>query len=135
MILRAHHLLCVLGFRGEGYSGEFAARMARIVGQLRSSPHTVVKVVGKPDEICVNCPFLKDDGCQQKGEQSEEDVRRRDQAVMDKLGLAAGDRLPWDDIAARIKSKVRPEDLDAICGDCQWLSLGYCAEGIRSLKD
>jgi hypothetical protein len=134
LILRAHHLLCILGFRGLGYSEEFAARMARIAGQLRSSPHTVVKVVYKPDEICAPCPFLKDGGCQQKGAQSEEDVRRRDLAVIDKLGLATGDRLPWADITARIKSRMRPEDLDAICGDCQWLSLGYCADGIRALK-
>lgn len=134
MILRAHHLLCIFGFKGFGYSEEFGAKMARIAGQLRFSPHIVVKVVYKPDEICASCPFLKDGGCRQKGAQSEEDVRRRDYAVIDKLGLATGDRLPWADIAARVKSMVRPEDLDAICGDCQWLPLGYCAEGLKSLK-
>lgn len=135
MILRAHHLLCILGFKGLGYSEEFVGSMARIVGNLRFSPHTVVKVVYKPDEICASCPFFSDSGCRKEGSQSEEDVRRRDYAVMDKLMLATGDMMPWEDMRALIKSKMRPEDLDAICGDCQWLPLGHCADGLKALKD
>ncbi len=135
MILRAHHLLCILGFRGHGYSDAFTDNMSRIVERLHALPQTAIEIAEQPDDICAPCPFLKDDGCRQKGERSEEDVRLRDRAVMDRLGLATGDRLSWNEIAERIKSKIRPEDLDTICGDCQWLPLGYCAEGLRALKD
>lgn len=52
MKLRAHHLICLLGFRGLGYSPEFVENMARIADQLRSFPHTVIEIVRRPDDIC-----------------------------------------------------------------------------------
>lgn len=133
MILRAHHLLCILGFKGHGYSDAFTDNMSHIVDRLHAIPQTTIEIAGQPDDICAACPFLGSDGCQQRGAQSEEDVRLRDRAVMDRLGLAAGDRLTWADVVAKVKAKVRPEDLTALCSDCQWLPLGYCAEGIKKL--
>ena len=58
MILRAHHLICILGFRGLGYSKEYVANMSKIVGQLCSSPETLIQVVSKPDDICALAIFL-----------------------------------------------------------------------------
>jgi hypothetical protein len=135
MILRAHHLICLLGFRGLGYSDEFAANMSRIVEQLQSSPLTVVEIVREPDDICTSCPFIKDNACHHRGPQSEEAVRHRDLAAMAKLGLVSGDKLPWNGVVGRIRNRLNVEDLEQICLDCEWLPLGYCVEGIKALQN
>jgi hypothetical protein len=135
VILRAHHLLCILGFRGLGYSAEFTSNMSRIVERLRAHPHTLIEVVTAADDICSPCPFLDDGRCRQKGAQSEEAVRHRDLAVMARLGLATADKTTWSGIEERLRLRMKPQDLNEICGDCQWLSLGYCAEGLEQLGD
>ena len=134
MILRAHHLICILGFRGLGYSKEYVANMSKIVSQICSSPETLIQVVSKPDDICGPCPFLRQGGCQERGPESEEAVRNRDYAVMEKLNVMAGDKITWAEVENRIRSSISPEDLDWICQDCQWLPQGYCADGIKRLR-
>lgn len=135
MILRAHHLICILGFRGLGYSKEYVANMSKIVGQLRSSPETLIQVVSNPDDICAPCPFLREGGCQERGPESEEVVRNRDYAVMEKFNVMAGDKISWAEVENRIRSSISAEDLDRICQDCQWLPQGYCAAGLKRLRD
>ena len=135
MILRAHHLICILGFRGLGYSTDYVANMSKIVGQLRSSPQTLIQVVSEPDDICAPCPFLREGGCREKGPESEEVVRNRDCAVMERLDVMAGDELTWAEVESRIRSSISPEDLDRICQDCQWLPLGYCTDGLKRLRE
>lgn len=135
MRLRAHHLICILGFRGLGYSKDYAANMSQIVAQLRSSPQTLIEITSQPDDLCFPCPFLKEGGCQERGPESEEVVRNRDLAVMARLGLMVGDKITWSGVEERIRSSISPDDLDEICGDCQWLPLGYCADGLKRLKN
>ncbi len=135
MMLRAHHLICILGFRGLGYSPDYVANISQIVAQLRSSPQTLIEVVSKPDALCAPCLFLKEGGCQERGPESEEVVRNRDLAVMEKLGLVMGDKITWAEVEEKIRSRVSPEDLDEICQDCQWLAQGYCVDGLKRLRD
>ncbi|MFQ5925586.1 MAG: DUF1284 domain-containing protein [Dehalococcoidia bacterium] len=134
MRLRAHHLLCLLGFRGLGYSREYVENMTLIADQLRSSLQTSIEVVSKPDDICSPCPFLGEKGCQQRGVESEERARGRDQDVMKRLNVVAGDKITWSDVEKRIRSSISPEDLGVICQNCQWLPQGYCVEGLERLK-
>ncbi|MBE9501553.1 MAG: DUF1284 domain-containing protein [Dehalococcoidia bacterium] len=134
MKLRAHHLICLLGFRGLGYSPEFVENMAHIADQLRSFPQTVIEVLRQPDDICSPCPFLGKKGCQDKGPNSEGKRRNRDEAVMDRLNVTAGDKLSWFEIRERMRSSINPEDLDEICQDCEWLPQGYCVEGLKDLR-
>lgn len=135
MMLRAHHLICILGFRGLGYSPDYVANMSQIVAQLRSSPQTLIEVVSKPDDLCAPCPFLKEEGCQERGPESEEVVRNRDLAIMEKLNVMVGDKITWARVEERVHSSISPEDLDRICQDCQWLPKGYCAAGLKRLRD
>jgi len=133
MKLRAHHLICLLGFIGLGYSKDYVDNMTKIVDQL--SPSTLIEVSSKPDAICAPCPFLGEKGCQERGSESEEVVRNRDLAVMKRLNIVAGDRITWSEIEERIRSSISPEDLVDICQDCQWLPQGYCVEGLKRLRD
>jgi hypothetical protein len=59
----------------------------------------------------------------------------QDQVVLQRLGLKVGRRIRWHDILERIRSSVCGDDLPTICGNCRWLPLGYCREGINRLRN
>jgi hypothetical protein len=40
----------------------------------------------------------------------------------------------WREILERIRRAVSGDDLPSICGNCRWLPLGYCREGIERLR-
>ncbi len=133
--LRAHTLLCLQGFRGEGYSPEFVENMAAIHRSLADRPETTVEVLDSPDAVCGACPHRHPIGCTLNGDRSEEEMRDQDHEVLRRLGLKVGDRLGWQDILTRIRIAVSGEDLPSICGSCRWLPLGYCREGLNCLRN
>lgn len=133
--LRGHTLLCLQGFRGEGYSPGFVANMAVIHQALTTDSDRQIEVVASPDAVCGACPHRQSSGCTLNGERSEEEMLEQDHEVMRRLGLAAGDRLRWGDLLERIRMSVSGEDLPSICGSCRWLPLGYCREGINRLRN
>lgn len=133
--LRGHTLLCLQGFRGEGYSPGFVENMAAIHRALTTDPDRQIEVIASPDAVCGACPHRQLSGCTLNGERSEEAMVVQDHEVMRRLGLMAGDRLRWGDLLERIRNSVGGEDLPSICGSCRWLPLGYCREGINRLRD
>ncbi|MCI0529274.1 MAG: DUF1284 domain-containing protein [Nitrospira sp.] len=165
VIIRGHTLLCLQGFRGEGYSPDFIDNMAVIHTRLQSHPETRVRVTDSPDLFCAACPNLKESeplampgrargvgasedqqlvsphgpphqkiGCTLRGPDFEQHIVSQDRQVLDLLGLRVGQEVTWAEVLQRIGSRARGEMLDGICGDCQWLSLGYCQEGIERLR-
>ena len=129
MRIRAHNLLCIQGYVGKGYSPEFVANMTRVVESLGDDLE--VTVVDRPDVLCDACPNLEASGCTLHGEGSERGIIAQDRDVMHRLGIDAGAKHAWSDIMKRIRSNIRPDDLDSICGSCPWLPLGHCKEGLR----
>jgi uncharacterized protein len=132
--LRGHTLLCLQGFRGEGYSQGFTENLGAIHRDLMLHPERVVEVIDRPDVVCGACPHHAVSGCNLRGESFETQMQAQDQLVMSRLGLESGARLKWEEILERIRAGVNGSDLGGICGQCRWLPLGYCAEGIESLK-
>ncbi|MDF0673337.1 MAG: DUF1284 domain-containing protein [Nitrospira sp.] len=133
--LRGHTLLCLQGFRGEGYSPGFVANMAAIHQTLCHQPETTVQVVASPDAVCAACLHQQgSSGCTLNGEPSEADMIDQDRVVLGRLGLKAGDHLSWQEVLARISRSMSGGDLPSICGSCRWLPLGYCREGIDRLR-
>lgn len=132
--LRGHTLLCLQGFRGEGYSPEFTDNLAAIHQRLAANPDQPVQVVEEPDAICGACPHRAPAGCTLNGQESEAGMQAQDRHVLTRLGLQAGALVRWGDVLDRIRGSVRGSDLPGICGQCRWLPLGYCAEGIETLR-
>ena len=129
MRIRAHNLLCIQGYVGKGYSPEFVANMTRVVESLGDDLE--VTVVDRPDVLCDACPNLEAGGCALHGEGSERGIVAQDRDVMHRLGINPGAKHAWSDIMKRIRSNIRPDDLDSICGSCPWLPLGHCKEALR----
>lgn len=127
--LRGHHLLCLLGYRGMGYSAEYVANMTQIHGLLRTNPGTSVTVVSGPDDLCAKFPSDKPCHC------LDDDISVRDAAVLEKLGFREGCVLTWQDIEAREAERLHPQDVPALCHTCSWLAYGVCEEGVARIRN
>jgi hypothetical protein len=128
-------LLCLQGFRGEGYSSEFVENMVSVHRALTEHPETWIEVLTSPDVVCGACPHQQTSGCTLNGVRSEEEMQDQDRVVLGKLGLEAGSQVRWQEILERIRRSVGGDDLPSICGTCRWLPLGYCREGINRLGE
>lgn len=131
--LRAHMVLCLLGFRGKGYSPEFVEAMAGVQQDLRDDPSRRVQLVAEPDGLCAACPNLVG-GCTLGGPEHEAHMRDHDREVLRRLGWEEGTDVPWQEVLDRIGTRIRGEDLPAICTTCPWLPLGVCRESVDALR-
>src|SRR2546425_9835226 len=91
--IRGHTLLCLQGFRGEGYSAGFIDNMAALHRDLNENPDRWVEVVEAPDAFCAACPHLAPAGCSLSGAPSEEGMQAQDRHVLALLGLPPGTRV------------------------------------------
>ena len=120
LILRAHHLLCIQGYKGNGYSLSFTDNMDKVVNELKED--TCVRVITKMDDICVACPHnLKNGFCE-----SQEKVISFDYKVLAQLKLIEGKTYLYKDILNNIKENLTFEMVLKICGSCDWFRYGYC---------
>ncbi len=129
--LRAHHLLCLHGFRGLGYDERFVENMAAVCERVRAEPGPEIVVVEEPDDICAPCPHAAGGACGKSGPEAEARVKELDRRVLRKLEVYPGQIFSCEEIMALVQEKITPEDLVLICEGCQWLPFDYCAEGLR----
>ncbi len=130
--IRAHHLLCLLGFRGLGYSQEFIKKMGKVAKDLHSNSTFPITVFAECDVICASCPHNKGNKCRKKVD-SESKTKARDLEVLRRLGFEVGAQMPVAKAWARIRERLTSRDVAEICRDCEWLELGYCVEGLERL--
>jgi len=135
MRLRAHHLLCIPGFRGLGYDEKFIQGMKRVVQKIRENPKLEIKLIEGCDDICSACPFNIDGCCENEVVGGEERVRERDRQVAVRLDIKAGDVLIIKEVLNLLKEKIKPGDLPVICKGCPWLKMGYCEEGLKKIDN
>ena len=131
--IRAHHLLCILGFRGLGYSQEFIEKMGKVVEELNSNSAFPITFTAECDIICASCPHNKDNKCLKRAD-SDWKVRNQDSEVLQRLGFKVGAQVPAGKAWARIRDKLTVRDMAEICRGCEWLELGYCIEGLERLQ-
>ncbi|MBO8162431.1 MAG: DUF1284 domain-containing protein [Brevibacillus sp.] len=135
IVLRGHHLLCVHGFQGMGYSPAFIQKMDEIVKQIRDPKADFpIQVVRGFDDTCMVCPNKGSEKCEADPE-SEQHVQRLDRNVIDHLGLKEGETYLKSELIAITKERVEPAHLDRLCEGCSWLSYGVCKAGIEQLSD
>ncbi|MBM7650136.1 hypothetical protein JOC78_003120 [Bacillus ectoiniformans] len=133
-IIRGHHLLCVHGFEGMGYSSEFIQTMTSIVNDIRNNEKDFfIKVTASIDEACLSCPNRREAICN-AAEGSQDHVVTLDQNVISHLGLIEGESYRKSFLVEQTAKNVEPDDLDRLCENCSWLQSGVCKEGIRKLK-
>ncbi len=130
--IRAHHLLCLLGFRGLGYSPEFAETMVQVLKEFRADDMFPISVIAECDVICASCPHNEDNECR-KSEDSADRIKDKDAAILKKIGLKVNSRTTPGEAWNRVKKNISVKYLSEICSRCQWVELGYCQEGLSKL--
>ena len=126
--LRGHHLLCLLGYRGKGYSDGFCANMTEIYETLRIAPQTMIEIVSGPDAICAAFPSDQPSHCHNRT------VYHKDQEILALVGMRIGDSASWTEICDAVARQIVPSDINQICADCIWHPLGVCQEGVAHIR-
>ncbi|WP_026695482.1 DUF1284 domain-containing protein [Peribacillus kribbensis] len=127
--LRGHHLLCLLGYRGMGYSKEYVENMTLVHQTLRENPEKWVLLVKGPDHLCEKFPHTGEYHCQ------NDIIYKRDAVILRKLGLRIGQMLRWKDIEFHIQRDMVPADIQSVCDSCSWRSYGVCEEGVQEMLE
>jgi|WetSurMetagenome_2_1015567.scaffolds.fasta_scaffold279964_2 uncharacterized protein len=116
--IRAHHILCIQGFQGLGYSKKFTKNMALITEKIQNNPFFFIKIIIGADSICKHCPHLLDGVCEMEMD-SIKVISSMDALVLKNLNLEAGSVIS----AAQLKTltgSLSPKIVKEICGDCGW---------------
>ncbi|WP_315971378.1 DUF1284 domain-containing protein [Paenibacillus sp. N3.4] len=127
--LRGHHLLCLLGYRGMGYSKEFCENMTTVYETLRQHPETQIRIVLGPDDLCAVYPKDQESHCENKT------VYQRDAEIVSRLGLEVDMELSWSEICGQVADQVKPADIGHLCATCRWEPYGVCADGVRLIGE
>lgn len=127
--LRGHHIFCMVGYQGAGYSAEYAANMTAVHTKLQRNPQKLVQIISGPDMLCAKFP------CDQENHCEERRIYERDAAILAFLGLRVGQIVTWETIEQRLKIYAKPDSIQKLCGDCTWRKFGYCEHGLNHLLD
>ncbi|WP_019413474.1 DUF1284 domain-containing protein [Paenisporosarcina sp. TG20] len=125
--LRGHHLFCLLGYRGMGYSEEYVENMTGLHQTLRDNPRTLILLVKGPDQLCEKFPNSGKYHCK------DDTIYERDATILTKMGLEIGQILSWEDIVSHIQKYVVPTDIQIVCETCSWRTYGVCEEGVKEI--
>ncbi|ODN68500.1 DUF1284 domain-containing protein [Methylobrevis pamukkalensis] len=120
--LRAHHLLCMLTYVGEGYSPAFVANYDRMVARIAAGAQ--ILIVEGPDDICA--PLLGDAEahCRAASVLARDQRAQQVVAAMTGQDTAPGLRLvPTAGLLARMRAAVARGDGLSACGGCEWADL------------
>lgn len=116
--IRAHHLLCLQGYQGYGYSREFEENLSAVLAYLRRSP--IIEVVVENDVICAECPNAIGRYCKQDLTEKM-NFRALDLKVLEKLKIPPGTIDRVDNLFSLVNQLFsRAEDVTELCGQCQW---------------
>lgn len=119
MKIRAHHLLCMQGFQGHGYSEDFSKNMAEIINKLDSNPEQTIEITVECDAICSCCPHNIKEKC--KNLLFNWKVKLMDRKVLKKLGLEAGTHDSAKNIFSLVNKRFKTyTDIQEICRNCRW---------------
>ncbi|EKF85231.1 DUF1284 domain-containing protein [Methanobacterium formicicum] len=116
--IRAHHILCMQGFQGLGYSEEFTRNMTLITEKIQKNPSFFIKIIIEADSICEYCPNLSDGVCNLEMD-SLKLISSMDSLVLKSLNLESGSVIS----SVQLKNLARslsPKKVQKICGDCSW---------------
>ena len=122
MELRAHHLLCIEGYHGVGYSKEFVDNMNKVVDRLEDNPSEKVIIVSKCDTLCKVCPGKTKEGlCI-----SQNLVAQLDEKTLNFLNINEGEYL-YEQLDTYIKENLTWETYVKICSKCEWFKNNVCS--------
>jgi hypothetical protein len=117
--IRAHHLCCIQGFQGYGYSPTFVANMRTVISDIKTSPSRPIELVAECDVICISCPSKRE--CSTQKSVHSHTIRNMDLVVMDKLKIEEGTVMEAEEAFRLVNSKLNnASDIEDVCETCKW---------------
>lgn len=120
--LRAHHLLCVLTYVGEGYNAAFIANYDAIVARLAAGEK--IRIVDGPDDICA--PLCDHGGahCLKPDITERDRYASRDIEALICVPVTAGQPFKLDTRRlTRLRDAFSRGTIRSACRGCQWFDL------------
>ena len=115
--IRAHHLLCIQGFQGYGYTKDFVLHMERVNSFLKSNFHYNLQIVVKSDELCSQCPHDVDGRCI-KG--SVDGINEFDRLVVEKANLNLKHIYTVSEAFITVNKNLNRDHIVSLCSGCSW---------------
>jgi hypothetical protein len=119
--LRGHHFLCMLTYKGLGYSAPFIATMTEVIGRVDAG--APLELASGPDEICAGLT----EACRAA---TGHDCLDPDTLRMDAVARADVERLLGRDLSvaapvtsgevARLRAAFAKGDVRRACAACPW---------------
>lgn len=114
--IRAHHGMCLVFFKGNGYSSGFTKHMGNVKHALEENP--MIKVLADEDDICKECPN-KDMSCVADGK-----AATYDREVLLRCHIQPGEVMPYSEFAKKVYDCILSIGTrEEICGNCRWNEL------------
>ncbi|MDR2967401.1 MAG: DUF1284 domain-containing protein [Methanobacteriaceae archaeon] len=124
--LRAHHLLCLQGYQGYGYSEKFKENLEKKLNILKNN-NTKVILTNSPDDFCEKCPNLKENICIKNSKSLNESLKNNDKivkmdsAILKKTKLEKNKEYSYAKLIKIVNNVFsNKKDLKYICKDCSW---------------
>ncbi len=120
--LRAHHLLCMLTFVGEGYTPAFTANYRRIAERLSAGEE--IEIVSGPDDICAPLMSQCSAHCLLPGPKARDEAAAEAVAKFLGVRIEQGARLiPDKALLKRLRRGFAADLTRKACEDCEWSEL------------
>lgn len=114
--LRGHHLLCLSGFQGYGYSEDFVLNMA-MINEKRKSEDCIITLTNEADDICSSCPNLKDNLCE--NEKQNEIIVKMDNEILSQFNSEK--EYNSLELFKEVSMKFNTlKSVENICNNCKW---------------
>ena len=117
--LRAHHLLCMLTFVGEGYTSAFTDNYRRIAERLTAGEE--IKLVSGPDDICAPLLGEEEPHC------FKASIIERDAAALADVAALLGETIepgavfvPDASFLTKLRRNFAGGEIRHACNGCEW---------------
>lgn len=117
--IRAHHLLCMQGFQGYGYSKDFVKHMEMLIRFFNSNPGTKIQVVKDADEICSHCPYKTKNYCNKESD-SLILMENLDISVIKSALLKENQIYTIEQVLKLVNTNLDHKSINEICDTCSW---------------
>jgi uncharacterized protein len=122
--LRGHHFLCMLTYRGLGYSAEFTANMTAQIGSIRAG--APVMLVNGPDDICAGmskaCSHATGHDCGAHDILAMDTIARQAVEFVLKRDLAIGIAVTKKELD-HLRNAFANGSIRAACDGCSWFEV------------
>ncbi len=126
LILRGHHLICLVAFQGEGYSEAFARNFKKLQKTYLNKPAEKVRVIAGPDMACKKCPHLSKNVCLSTIDGPNSRIIALDKKAFKLLKIKPGIYMIGK-LHQHLRRLSKPS-LQSFCRNCSWNGKTSCQE-------